>query len=87
MNDSCNDIDQLPEKCAFVVYLTVLKDVLRVSGLVRKVKTWIAEGRKCPFSYRFTGIETKVFCRKFMFVLQLASDPKLCAFGVHCHTL
>ena len=72
---SCNDIDQLPEKSTFVVYLTVLKDVLRVSRLVRKVKSWFAEGRKCPFSYRFTGKETKVFCRKFMFVLQALSDP------------
>ena len=57
---SCNDIDQLPEKSTFVVYLTVLKDVLRVSQLVRKVKTWFTEGRKGPFSYRFTGKETKV---------------------------
>ena len=75
ITQSCNDIDQLPEKSTFVVYLTVLKDVLRVSRLVRKVKTWSAECRKCPFSYRFTGKETKVFCRKFMFVLQALSDP------------
>ena len=47
VTQSCNDIDQLPEKSTFVVYLTVLKDVLRVFRLLRKVKTWFAEGRKC----------------------------------------
>ncbi len=71
---SCIDIDQIPEKSTFAVYLTVLKDVLRVSRLVKKIKTWFGGGRKGPFSYRFTGKETKVFCRKFMFVLQALSD-------------
>lgn len=72
---SCKEIDQLPANSTLVVYLTILKETVRVSRLVKKIKTWFGEGRKTSFAYRFTGKETKNFCRKFMFVLQALSNP------------
>ena len=72
---SCKEIDQLPANSTLVVYLTILKETVRVPRLVKKIKTWFGEGRKTSFAYRFTGKETKNFCRKFMFVLQALSNP------------
>ena len=71
----CKEIDQLPANSPFIAYITVLKEILHVSRLVKKVNTWFSEGRKTSFSYRFTGKETKIFCRKFMFVLHALSNP------------
>ena len=68
------DITCLPSQCIFVVFLTILKDTLRVTRLVKKLKHWFKEGRKKSFSYRFTGKETKQFCQKFAFLLQSLCD-------------
>ena len=71
---SCNDINSLPVDSSFVHYLVTLKEKLKVTRLVKKVKCWFSEGRKKSFAYRFTGMETKVFCHKFMFVLRSLSN-------------
>ena len=68
------DITCLPSQCNFVVFLTILKDTLRVTRLVKKLKHWFKEGRKKSFSYRFTGKKTKQFCQKFAFLLQSLCD-------------
>ena len=57
-----------------IVFLTILKDTLRVTRLVKKLKHWFKEGRNKSFSYRFTGKETKLFCQKFAFVIQCFID-------------
>ena len=75
---SWKQIDDLLPSSPLAVYITVLKYKFRVARLVRKIKTWFSEGRKSSFSYRFTGKETRIFCHKFMFVLQAlsnATDP------------
>ena len=55
---SCNDINSLPVDSSFVHYLVTLKEKLKVTRLVKKVKCWFSEGRKKSFAYRFTGMET-----------------------------
>lgn len=75
---SCKQIEDLPSDSPFSLYITVLKNQLRVGRLVKRIRTWFNEGRKGPFSYRFTGKETRIFCHKFMFVLHAlsqATDP------------
>lgn len=71
---SCSDIDSLPVDSPFVHYLVTLKEKLKVTRLVKKVKCWFSEGRKKSFAYRFTGKETKVFCHQFIFVLHSLSS-------------
>ena len=75
------NLDNLPENCLFLVYLTILKDTLKLTRLVKKLIRWFKDGQKNAFSYRFTGKETKVFCHKFMFIIQClnhaADSPSL----------
>ena len=53
---SCTDIMSLPHYCAFIVYLTILKDTLCVTRLVKKLKYWFDEGRK---NHLVTGLQGK----------------------------
>jgi hypothetical protein len=55
-------------------FFTILKDTLRVTRPVKKLKNWFKEGQNMSFSYRFTGKETKLFCQKFAFVIQCLID-------------
>ena len=71
---SVTELNSLPSQCKFIVFLTILKDTLRVTRLVKKLKHWFKEGRNKSFSYRFTGKETKLFCQKFAFVIQCLID-------------
>ena len=75
------NLDKLPENCLFLVYLRTLQDTLKLTRLVKKVIRWFKDGRKNAFSYRFTGKETRVFCHKFMFIIQClnhaADSPSL----------
>ena len=75
------NLDNLPENCLFLVYLRTLKDTLKLTRLVKKLIRWFKNGRKNAFSYRFTRKETKVFCHKFMFIIQClnhaADSPSL----------
>ena len=75
------NLDKLQENCLFLVYLRTLQDTLKLTRLVRKVIRWFKDGRKNAFSYRFTGKETRVFCHKFMFIIQClnhaADSPSL----------
>jgi hypothetical protein len=79
------NLDNLPDNCLFLVYLRVLKDTLKLPQLVKKLTCWFRDCRKNAFSYRFTGKETKVFCHKFMFIIQClnhaadCSGPKTCS--------
>ena len=75
---TCKQIEDVPPDSPFSLYITVLKNQLRVGRLVKRIKSWFNEGRKGSFSYRFTGKETRIFCHKFMFVLHALSketDP------------
>ena len=67
---SHTSVADLPDNSPFLLYLNTLKDTLKLSRLVKKLTQWFKDGRKGSFSYRFTGKETKVFCNKFMFVIQ-----------------
>ena len=75
------NLDNLPDNCLFLVYLRTLKDILKLTRLVKKLTRRFRDGRKNAFSYRFTGKETKVFCHKFMFIIQClnhaADSPSL----------
>ena len=71
---TCKQIDDVPPDSPFSLYITALKNQLRVGKLVKRIKSWFNEGRKGSFSYRFTGKETRIFCHKFMFVLHALSE-------------
>ena len=55
-------------------FRVIPRNCLSITRLVKKVKCWFREGCKKSFAYRFTGKETKVFCRKFIFVLNSLSS-------------
>ena len=71
---TCKQIDDVPPDSPFSLYITVLKNQLRVGRLVKRIKLWFNEGRKGSFCYRFAGKETRIFCHKFMFVLHALSE-------------
>ena len=73
---SHTSVSDLPDDSPFLAYLNTLKDTLKLSRLVKKLMHWFKDGRKGSFSYRFTGKETKVFCRKFGFVIQSLSNTE-----------
>ena len=78
ITQSCTQIEDLPPQSLFRTYIRVLKDKLGAARLVKKTRLWFNEGRKSKFSYRFTGKESRIFCHKFMFLLQAlyqAVDP------------
>ena len=78
MTQSCTQIEDLPPQSLFRTYIRVLKDKLGAARLVKKIRFWFNEGRKSKFSYRFAGKESRIFCHKFVFLLQelyQAVDP------------
>ena len=68
---SVTELNSLPSQCKFIVFLTILKDTLPVTRLVKKLKHWFKEGQK---SLSVTGsLEKK---QKFAFVIQCLIDQK-----------
>ena len=64
---------EIPADCVFKKYMNTLRNVVRANRVFKKIRKWFNEGRNGTCTYRFTGKDTKLFCHKFMHLVQALS--------------
>ena len=69
---SATTISDLPVNTPLVSFLNCVRDTLKCGRLYKSFLRWFTEKRKkgIPFSYRFTGLESKHFCWNFASLVQ-----------------
>ena len=65
-------VSDLPDRSPMLTFLKCLKDTLKCGRLYKAFLQWFSEKRKkgISFSYSFTGLESKYFCRQFAILIQ-----------------
>ena len=69
---SATVVPDLPLNSPLVLFLNCVRDTLKCGRLYKNFLRWFSEKRKkgIPFSYRFTGLESKHFCWNFASLIQ-----------------
>ena len=82
-------LGELPEGNVFRKFVYAIKNDVKATRVFKKIRKWFNNGMKGTFEYRFTGKDSKAYCRKFMhLVVALKQDDdkendnlKLCVFS------
>lgn len=66
-------MSDLPTSCCLVKFFNCVKERMKCGRLYKNFCRWFSEKRKkgIPYSYRFTGLESKRFCWNFGFVIEV----------------
>lgn len=84
-------VSDLPNSSALVAFLKSLRETIKCGRLCNSFNRWFSEKRKkgIPFSYRFTGLESKRFSWNFAYLIKaLLQIDKLSSGSVlKLHTL
>ena len=66
-------LPDLPTSCPIVTFFNCAKECMKCGRLYRNFCRWFSEKRKkgLPYSYRFTGLESKRFCWNFALLIKV----------------
>ena len=66
----------VPVKSAFFKLVFALKEQAKMGRLVKKIKKWFDDNNEPKsFRYRFTGLESRLFLKNFMFLIDALKQP------------
>ena len=66
----------VPVKSAFFKLVFALKEQAKMVRLVKKIKKWFDDNNEPKrFRYRFTGLESRLFLKNFMFLIDALKQP------------
>ena len=70
---SCKSFSEIPKDRCFYKVIIALQYEVKANRVATKVIKWFNEGHRLDFAYRFTGKDSRLFCRNFVQLIKAMS--------------